>query len=799
MKYFSNKYWRQPPKRWPLLLFVGIFLCAIKSYAPAQDNGVLSQPALADEPFSADSLSSFAGLPDSLQSAPARTWDLSGDDTSRTAIRYMSNTLEYDVNKSLIRLSGQAQVRYRDIKVVGDTIEFDTKRQMLTVRKDPVLYDRSDSIYGDRMVYDFKGRRGWIYNGRTKFDRGRYWGKKIRQVDDRTLNVDNGRYTTCDADTPHYYFWSRRMRIYLDDKIVTQPVVLCFSDVPVMAIPFWFFPLRKDRHSGFMVPRFGSSAYEGVFAKNIAYYQVINDQADATISMDMLEKVGWRGNFEARYINPGKLSSNLNFSYLEDKAPLRKRWTLTGTYQQNLGKRTAIIGNGNFVSDKSYNRDFSENLEERLNRNLHSYLSFYHSWTRASVNAALDHYDNLDAQTTSSRLPDMSFNLYQKELIPGFLNISGKSQALVYRRSDSLNVNLREGWDNRAELGSNLKLLKWISINPRLSLMGTWFDKDRYGDRSVWRWLYSGGISASTTLYGILPLKIGPLQGFRHVLQPSLSYSYAPEIDQSRFETFGSIGNLYRQSSMNISVNNTFQTRYPKGKDLAKLDLASVSLGASYNYLNTDKKWSNISLSANLLPSNRYFSCRLSSYYDPYLWRPENTNLYMNLRFSGNWLGKKQILPDTLSGDTSRAFSKSNSELPDSMKVETNDSLKAGVPENDTLSGKEIKPRTINGLPWSFNLSYDQSWSRNYGNSNLQGSLDFNITKNWKVSYGKYYNLKAGEMVSESYSVYRDLHCWEARFSSSRSGVYWSFEFRVNLKAIPELKIHIPKSGTSAY
>jgi len=420
---------------------------------------------------------------DSIRRAADDPGDLPGDDSSRTAIRYRANSIEYDVRNSLIQLSGDAQVRYKDIKVVGDTIEFDTKRQALTVRKDPVLYDRSDSIYGDRMVYDFKARRGWIYNGRTKFDRGRYWGKKIRQVGDRTLNIDYGKYTTCDADTPHFYFWSRRMKIYLDDKIIAAPVVLCFSDVPVLAIPFWFFPLRRDRHSGFMMPRFGSSAYEGVFAKNIAYYQVINDQADATVAVDMLEKVGWRGNFEARYIWPRKISSNLNFSYLEDKNPVRKRWNLNGSYQQTVGKRTSISGSGNFISDKYYFQEFSDDRELRMNRNLHSYFSFNHSWNQASLRAAVDHYDNLDLHTTTSRLPEVSVNLYQKELIPKILNMSGSSYLLALRTSDSVEVNNRQGWKNRAEIGSSFKLLKWVNINPRATLSGTSLSAARVGMR----------------------------------------------------------------------------------------------------------------------------------------------------------------------------------------------------------------------------------------------------------------------------------------------------------------------------
>lgn len=715
--------------------------------------------------------------------------ELAGDDPGQPAIRYSSDLIFYDVTNQLIRLSGNARVRYREIMVTGDTIEFDTRRQTLTVRQGPVLYDRSDSIYGDRMVYDFRARRGWIYGGRTKFDRGRYWGRRIRQVGERTLHVDYGRYTTCDAAPPHFYFWSRRMKIELDDKIIASPVVLCFSDIPVLAIPFWFFPLRRDRHSGFMVPRIGSGAYEGVFAKNIAYYQVLGDQADATVSFDMLERIGWRGNLEARYLGSRRLSSQANFSYLEDKAPRRKRWTVNGRYHQALGRRTAVSGSGNFVSDRYYFRDFSDNLEQRLNRNLYSYLSLYHAWSRASLRAALDHYQYLDLHTTTSRLPEANFSLYQTELVPRFLSLAGSSLWLTQRTSDSVSVSRRQGWDSRADLISSLRLAKWISLNPRLTMRATWFDHDIYGSPNAWRWLYSGGLSASTTLYGILPARIGPLDGFRHVLQPGLSYAFAPEINQSRFQGFGSIGGISRQSYMSLSVNNTFQARVRQGKERAKLDLASAWLGAGYDYLAQGRRWSNLSLSSSLLPGNRYFEGRLGATYDPYLRRTQNTSLYLGLRLSGRWLGERE--------EKREEQEAASPEPADTLTEEA-----SGAPADSAAQGREgPKPTATdqNNLPWSLNLGYDRNWSPSYDNSNLQGTLNFDIARNWRIGYSRYYNLEQGEMVSESYSVYRDLHCWEARFSSSRSGVYWSYEFRINLKAIPELKVHIPRSGSSAY
>jgi hypothetical protein len=100
------------------------------------------------------------------------------------------------------------------------------------------------------------------------------------------------------------------------------------------------------------------------------------------------------------------------------------------------------------------------------------------------------------------------------------------------------------------------------------------------------------------------------------------------------------------------------------------------------------------------------------------------------------------------------------------------------------------------GLPWSISLGFGQNWQKNMGvsGSDLNGSVNFNLTKNWNINYHRYYNIKTGEMISQDYSLFRDLHCWEARFSSSKSRDNWSYAFIIRLKAIPEVKVET-KSG----
>ena len=64
------------------------------------------------------------------------------------------------------------------------------------------------------------------------------------------------------------------------------------------------------------------------------------------------------------------------------------------------------------------------------------------------------------------------------------------------------------------------------------------------------------------------------------------------------------------------------------------------------------------------------------------------------------------------------------------------------------------------------------------------------------MEYSQRYDLKKKETISQDYSIYRDLHCWEGSFVASVSGAQWSYGLKVNIKAIPDIKGERKRSGT---
>ncbi|HEC83565.1 MAG TPA: hypothetical protein ENI46_03640, partial [Firmicutes bacterium] len=328
-------------------------------------------------------------------------------------VTYSCDSLHYDVASSLMHLEGNASVEYGGMKLLSNLIEYNSETDDLYAPQNPVLWEGNDKITGIALSYNLKTRRGAIVAGRTAYDRGLYTGKLIRKTGERTLNVEGGTYTSCNLLDPHYTFTSSKMKMYVNDKVITKPLVLRVRGVPILALPFFIFPIRKGRHSGILIPRieFGFDENRGRFIRNAGYYWAPSDYFDLTLWGDYYERSRWIAHAEARYKVRYLLTGSFKGSYLKDINTGASRWDLGGSHTQEVGDEGKLIIHADFVSDKTYRRETSDILEEQLRRTLESDISYSSRWRGGSFTIAAERRENLDTDQVSQALPRFSFLL----------------------------------------------------------------------------------------------------------------------------------------------------------------------------------------------------------------------------------------------------------------------------------------------------------------------------------------------------------------------------------------------------
>ena len=278
------------------------------------------------------------------------------------------------------------------------------------------------------------------------------------------------------------------------------------------------------------------------------------------------------------------------------------------------------------------------------------------------------------------------------------------------------------------------------------------------------------GIGANTNLYGTFYPGIGKITGLRHVVSPGVGFSWQPDVTKSdEYRDFTGRGGSGRKArSLRFSLGNLFQMRTEDQGKVKKFELFSFNSSTAYNFMAQTRKWSylNSSLRSNAIPG---IDLGVTMVHD--LYNEETLELdWTNLRLRN------------FSLDTDLRYSKRGS-----MVEKTNTSGEEGVEKAEEKKG------------WSFYISHRYSESRSGANvfkthwASL--NLDFWLTKNWHLNYQNRYDFEEKKITEQTFELYRDIHCWEGRFTWVLQGYRRGYYFRINIKALPEVKIEKSRGG----
>ena len=139
------------------------------------------------------------------------------------------------------------------------------------------------------MTFNFETKKGIITKVFTEDAMGYIHGTRIKKMDDNTINIKSGSYTTCsNPEHPHFEFHFGKAKVIPDDKIVTGPAYFKLAETPLpIGVPFGIFPNSKGQRNGILVPSWGESANRGFYFENGGFYWGINEHMDLQIVGDI--------------------------------------------------------------------------------------------------------------------------------------------------------------------------------------------------------------------------------------------------------------------------------------------------------------------------------------------------------------------------------------------------------------------------------------------------------------------------------------------------------------------------------
>jgi lipopolysaccharide assembly outer membrane protein LptD (OstA) len=725
-------------------------------------------------------------------------------------IIYSAQRIDYEIDDSLITLENECNLKYGKASLNAGLVKYYTPKQILVasamvteeegkkvIKGLPDLKDGDDEITGHEMVYNLKTRRGKIKAGKTGFEKGFYYGEDMKRINEKIILVKKGIYTTCDLDNPHYHFFSQKMKIIPQDKVIAKPIVLYIADLPVIAIPYYVFPIKRGRHSGFLTFDIGSFEKGNRFIRNLGYYWAPSSYYDFEGSFDFYESSGWTikgwGRYAVRYLLNGSIAGSYNrqASWAGFTQSKRTRWDLVVRHSQSFSPVTSLSAYGTFISDKSYYKDFSFDPQERRNRTLHSQVNLSTRWSGASIYGALDRNLDLDAGTRTDLLPTLRFSF---PAFTPFKSEKGETTTDWYRSlyltfsSDFSNYSYKEDnegvvdrkkystMDNYLNLIFPQNLFGFLVFSPNFNYQETWYyvfktdlsEKQNLRPESfARRGVLALSTSFKTTLFGTFYPKIWKLCGIRHVVTPTVGFSWHPEIKKhDEYVSYtGKGGSGGKQESMNFNLSNLFGIKIKDKDKEKKFDIFNFNLGTGYNFVAKAHKLANLSSSLR-------------------------SNFIRGLDFS---FSATHDFYDEKTGELKKRFPRLVY-----FSLNTNLSL-----QGKGLSEKSEEESGSSGVQaggiWGLTISHSYSETKSYGtvskNHWVNLSLDLWLTKNWHLGYVNRYDFPSKKITEQSFDLYRDMHCWEGRFSWVIQGYRSGYYFKINIKSLPEVKIEKSRGG----
>ena len=666
------------------------------------------------------------------------------------------DSLTYSAGVKMANLYGSSKVKYQNMDLESDRISMSLDSNLVhatgtmdSTTKElvgtPVFKMGNDEYESDTMSFNFKTKKGLITSVYTQQDEGFLTSEISKRGADGEMFLQHGRYTTCDDPHPDFYLSLSRAKVRPGKDVVFGPAYLVVADVPLpLAVPYGFFPFTKSYSSGLIMPTYGDEMERGFYLRDGGYYFAISDKMDLKLIGEIYTKGSWgltaTSNYRKRYrYNGSFLISYQNTIHGEKNMPdyskensFKIQWSHSQDAKAN--PFSTLSASVNFATTKFERNNLSsmynpQALTQSTRTSSVSYQTRFSS-IGMTIGTQMNVSQNMRDSSLAVTLPNLNiaiapFYPFKKKKAAGtekwyekisisytglFKNEINTKEELIMK--SKLNKDWVNGMQHTIPIRANLTLFNYLNVTPSFNFVDrnylrkvhkSW-DEDKQrevtdtitGFYNVYNWSLNLGLS--TKLYGfwIPNRKIfgDKIQAIRHVLTPTVSFSYAPDFSARSYGYYdyyqktdanGNVtmveyspyqGAAYgypgkgKSSLLNFELSNNLEMKVKSDDDstgVKKISLIDeLKLSSYYNFATDIRPLGDLNVSLRLKLSKSY-TLNLSTVFKSYVYEAdsvggtpresENVTYWQQGKF-GRFTGLSQNLSYTLNNEKVMNFIK---------------------------------------------------------------------------------------------------------------------------------------------
>ena len=521
-----------------LRLFIFVLVCSCTTIARAQTPEAVPSPT-------SDTLAGFASSQWHLERLSEHHWRLTGQvEMERDQLSLFADQVDLFTDTNQLVAEGNVVFTNPEGRISATRVELDTNSNAGN------FYDASGilSLGSEADLAEFGGQDPDVY----------FYADHLEKLDDRRYRLTRGAFTTCVQPTPRWELTSGSILINLDEYAVLKNTILRVKGVPLMYMPFAYYPLQQDgRATGFLLPKYGTSTLRGQALSN-AFFLALGRSQDATLFHDWFTRTGQGVGAEYRYLAGGGSQGSFR-SYLFNQhsaeftasdgsvseLPESRSFELTGSLTQALGGGFRGRARFDYFSDITTQQLYHSNLYEASRRLRTLGGSLSGNWGPYSLSTVYQRNETFEGDNGSivyGSTPRISGSIAQRPLfgLPIYGGVTGEYSYLLYQ--DRRGGGLPNSSMNRMDFFPSIRVpfskLSYLTVNSSAAYRLTHYSQSldaRQQQRALP--LTRSYLTLRSDVIGPVVTRVWdtPTSGFaerlKHVIEPTFAFDWTSQIN----------------------------------------------------------------------------------------------------------------------------------------------------------------------------------------------------------------------------------------------------------------------------
>jgi len=487
------------------------------------------------------------------------------DNNIRITSKYSS--IEKD---QVANFSGDVTLIDKNQTIIADQLTFDRLLMEFNAQGNIHYQNQSIDILADKLSANKNDKSSVMLNTSYQLygNPGHGNASELQVNSKEGLTLLDSTYTTCIGEKPDWQIKASEINISADGSVgQAYHARLRLFDIPILYLPYFTFPVSKQRKSGFLYPKIGSSSNSGIEFETPYYWNIAPDM-DATITPRYMSKRGTQLKTEFRYLT-NLQSGNINIEYLNkdkaitsnDDARYLARLQHIGTFSDDF----RIYLDYTTISDDNYLVDIGS--KEYSSNDAYLYqigeLSYFgENW---QTTMKIQDFEVLgNHQPSYKTLPHIDvlvqqpFTLFSEQTVQGQFELYSELTSFKPETNQQVSANR---YHVEAGLSFPISTPAWF-LNSEFKLMHTYYQQNNIQEgseltkninRTLPKVRFHGGFNLERkfSLFN---------NNYTQTIEPQIQYLYIPEEDQT------AIG-LYDTTKLQDDYNGLFRDQSYSGLD----------------------------------------------------------------------------------------------------------------------------------------------------------------------------------------------------------------------------------------